>query len=347
MRTILLFGMVIGCLLGIGDVQAAPKPLVGVSVNVPEGGSATDLIAAVLTERTARAGVLCVSAKWSDLEPQPGVYVLKPIEDPITSMAPLGFQIAITIQTVDSNARTMPADLQDKPFDSPEVRQRFDALLGQIAPKLTDTVRTVSLGNNADTYLAAHPQELEAYAGFVEEGRTHLHALKPALPVGVTTTFDGLKTRASVLGRLNRNMDVIPVTYYPMAATFQVRPATDVGPDFDTMTTAAGTKPLLLQEMGYPADAQFGRSEEKQAGFVNAVFDALQKHQDKIGFVNFFLMYDLGDTLLDTLLKSATSPDPHFRAFLGSIGLRKKDGTPRQAWLRFEVRSAAWANQKP
>ena len=190
----------LGCLLGIGPARAE-KPLIGLSLGVPEGGGATDLIAAAMTARTSRVGLMCVSAKWSDLEPKPGVYALKPIDDAVNGGTALGFQVALTIQTLDTNHRTLPTDLQDKPFDSPEVRQRFDALLQLILPKLTGVVREVNLGNEADGYLDSHPQELEAYAGFVEAGRTRLRSVRANLPVGVTTTFDGLKsTRRSLSG---------------------------------------------------------------------------------------------------------------------------------------------------
>ena len=347
MRVIVVLLAIAGLLMGIGPLQAADKPLVGVSLSVPEGGGATDLIAAVLTARTAGARLMYVSVKWSDLEPKPGVYNLKPIDDAVVNLGPLGFHVAITIQTIDTSNRTLPPDLMDKPFDSPEMRARLDALLQQIGPKLTAAVVDVNLGNEVDVYLGTHPQELEAYAGLMEAGRTRLRTSRPGLPVGVTTTFDGLKTRASVFQRLNRDMDVVTMTYYPLTAAFAVRPAADVSGDFDMMASAAGTKPLLLQEVGCPADPLVGSSEEKQAAFVDAVFDALGKHSSQIGFVNFFLMYDFGDKLVTALTQYYGLNDAHFRAFLGTLGLRKADGTPRLAWLRFEVRSSAWAIQKP
>lgn len=347
MRMIAVLLAAAGLLLGLGPVRAADKPLVGVSANIPEGGGLTDLVAAVLTARTARAGLTCVSVKWSDLEPKPNVYNLKPIDDAVNDLGPLGFHTAITIQTIDTGNRTLPTDLMEKPFDSPEMRARFDALLQRIGPKLTAAVIDVNLGNEVDAYLSNHPKELEAFAGLVEAGRTRLRGARPGLPVGVTTTFDGLKTHFPVFQRLNRDMDVVTMTYYPLTPNFDVRPTAEVAGDFDAMAAAAGAKPLLLQEVGYPADPLLGSSEEKQAAFVDAVFDALGKHSSQIGFVNFFLMYDFGDKVVSVLTQYYGINDAHFRALLGTLGLRKADGTPRLAWLRFEVRSSAWATQKP
>jgi len=347
MRAITLCLAFFGCLIGISAVNAAGKPLIGLTVNIPQGGDATDIYAAVMTARTSGVRLICASAKWSELEPKPGVYNFKSIDDSLNGLPTLGFRIAYTIKTLDTNTKAFPADLQDKPFDSPEVRHRFDALIDHLAPKLTDAVINVNLGNEADGYLSTHRDELEGYAGFVEEGRAHLHAIKPDIPVGVTTMFNGLKDNSGIIQRLNRVMDVVTMTYYPLTVDFYVRPVTDVPADFDAMVAAAGSKPLLLQEVGYPADPSLGSSEEKQAAFVDAVFDALEKHKDKIGFINFFLMYDFDDKLLDTLTAYYGLPDPRFRAYLATLGLRKADGTPRQAWLRFEMRAVAWANSKP
>ena len=53
----------------------------------------------------------------------------------------------ITIQTLDTNNRTLPAGLEDKPFDSKLMQDRFAAFLAALAPRLTDAVDGVLLAN--------------------------------------------------------------------------------------------------------------------------------------------------------------------------------------------------------
>jgi hypothetical protein len=108
------------------------------------------------------------------------------------------------------------------------------------------------------------------------------------------------------------------------------------------MVKAAGDKPLLLQEVGYPADPLVGSSEEAQAAFVEAAFDAVARHRAKIVGFSYFMLHDFGEKMTDTLVGYYGVGQPRFRAFLNSLGLRKADGTPRKSWARYEARARAW-----
>ena len=324
-------------------------PLVGVSVSPPEGAAGTQ--AFLDTFRLARnAGVrfLFLSHTWGgDLEKAPGVLDLKPLADEVRNLPLLGFDtFSITIKTLDTTNRTLPPDLQARAWDDPVLLARWDAFVDALADLLTAAprrVRWVSLGNEVDVYLGAHRTEMEAYARFVERGRLRLRARFPGLPVGVTTTHDGRRDRPDLFRRLNRATDAVFLTYYPLGPDFGVRPVADVPADFAHMVRAAGNKPLLLQEVGFPADPLLNSSEEKQAAFVDAVFDQTAKYKAHVGFVNFFLMHDFGSALVDGFVGYYGLPNnARFRAFLATLGLRRANGTPRKAWSRFVARARDW-----
>lgn len=322
------------------------RPLIGLSVNVPENGGAKELIAALLLVRDAGVRLLSKDLAWRDLEPAPGAYDFRPVEEFTRGLPMLGCRGYVLLKTLDTNNRALPADLANKPFDDPTVRARFAALLRALAPKLTERVDDVSLGNECDIYLGEHPEETEPFAGFAEHGRRTLRALHPNLPVGVTTTVGGLRARPRLVRRLHRAMDVVPMTYYPLGERFRLLPISDVASAFAQMTQAAGGRPLLVQEIGCPAAPRLGGSEDAQAAFVDAVFDAMERHAAGIAFVNFFLLYDFGDKWVDTFLRYYRLPDPNFRAYLATLGLRRSDGTPRLAWTRFERRARAWTKAR-
>ncbi len=338
-------------------MKPPPKPvapLVGLSVSPPEGATGTQ--AFLDTFRLARgAGVrfLFLSHTWGgDLEKAPGVLDLKPLADEVQNLPLLGFDaFSVTIQTLDTTNRTLPPDLQTRAWDDPVLLARWDVFVDALAGILAaipGRVGWLSLGNEADVYLGGHREELEAYARFIERGRIRLRARFPALPVGVTTTHDGLRDRPDLFRRLNRATDVVFLTYYPLGPNFGVRPVSGVPADFARMVRAAGNKPLLLQEAGFPADPLLNSSEEKQAAFVDAVFDQTAKYRAKIGFVNFFLLHDFGRALVDGFVGYYGLPNnARFRAFLATLGLRRANGTPRRTWGRFAARTRAWnANEK-
>ena len=322
-------------------------PPVGLTFNLPEGGREADYGPIVLEAKSLGVQFTCLMAQWSALEPRSGEYRLAELENGVRGLTSAGLRMCITVQTLDTNNRTLPADLRNEPFDSPVVRERFEALLNALAPKLTDAVRYVMLGNEADVYLAAHPNEIEAYAGFVERGREHLRTLRPGLSVGVTTTFNGLRDNPQIVGRINAAMDVFALTYYPIKSDFRVRPVSDIASDFDQMTQAAGQRPLLLQAVGYPADHGSGSSEDQQAEFVDAIFDAIREHASQVCSFSFFLLHDFDRRTVDQLLAYYGSADPSFRAYVSTLGLKRSDGVPRKAWTRFQARSRAWTKLKP
>jgi hypothetical protein len=331
-----------GCSAQKTPVESPSRPVFAVSPNIKEGGTIVDLVKNLQDLRAHHLTGMYVSVRWNELEPEKGKFNTKPIDDAVRGLGGLGFTLAVTVQTLDTNNRVVPSDLMEKPFDSPDMQQRFESLIKMIVPRLSDKVRWLMLGNEVDVYLAEHPSELEAYAAFVERGRRTAKDLKPGLPIGVTCTFDGARARLASFHRLNRETDVVTLTYYPLGPDFGVRPLSKVPDEVAQMVKMAGVKPLLIQEAGYPADPTLGSSEEKQAGFVDAMFNAVKVHEERIALVNFFLLIDFSDSMLDTLLKYYRLPNARFRAFLATLGLARKNGTPRKSYDVFMRRLAEW-----
>jgi hypothetical protein len=328
------------------QLPVSKAAIIGISPNVKVGGTINDLVQDLKDLRVGGLRFQYVSVKWSELEAEKGKIDVKKIDDAVNGLGGLGFDLAITIQTLDTNNRTLPADLMDKSFDSPEMRSRWDALLRAVVPRFSAKVRWVMLGNEVDVYLAEHAAELEKYAGFVERGRQLVRELKPGLPVGVTCTFGGTQGRMDHFRRLNRETDIVAMTYYALKPDFAVQPVSVVPGDVAKMVEMAGTKPLFIQEAGYPADLLLGSSENQQAEFVDALFDAVKAHPGRIAAANYFLLVDFNDQLVETFLKYYRVPNAKFRAYLATIGLRKADGTARKSYATFLRRLKAW-DQSP
>ena len=71
----------------------------------------------------------------------------------------------------------------------------------------------------------------------------------------------------------------------------------------------------------------------KQAAFVTNVFTAWKAANGRIPFLNVFLLHDFTQSMCDDFGVYYGLPNvPSFKAFLCSLGLRKADGTARQAW---------------
>ena len=147
-------------------------------------------------------------------------------------------------------------------------------MIDSLQPDLAH-VAYLSIGNEVDSYLAAHPAEWAAYKTFLADAVAYVHRVAPAVKVGVTATFDGANGASSAeVAALNSVTDVYILTYYPLTTSFAVRAPDSPLSDVSRMVTLAGAKPLIVQEAGYPASELLGSSEQKQAQFITSLFGA-------------------------------------------------------------------------
>jgi len=342
LRTLIAIGLALAITTPSDAAPKSPTPRqktvchVGISLNITEGGNIQGFIKDVLAVKAMGTDLQFVSVSWRDLEPKPGEYNWKPILDSAQGLAKVGYHEIVTIKTIDTNQRNLPDDLKTKAFDDPKVISRFRALLAALIPQLPKQVHQISLGNEVDAYLAEHPAETEAFARLMAIGEKEGRRLRPGLGVGVTTTFNGMRDRPDIVRRVNAGTDCMFITYYPLKPDFTVQPVSVVPADFAGMLHTAGAKPLVLQEIGYPADTLLNSSDALQAQFIDAVFAQIAKHRAKIAVANFFILYDLNKSQLETFTAYYGLPDARFRAYLGTLGLKRANGTPRPAWARFE-----------
>ncbi len=319
--------------------QVAGSGLLGLQLNVTAHGGVQELFDSAREERALGCKLIAFSIKWSDLEPTPGQFNLRKLKSEFDWRDQLGFVPYVTLQTIDTNRRTVPADLMNDPWDSPLMLQREKALLKAIASVLSKSTKGLMLGNEVDGYLSAHRNEVEPYLRFLDAGRNTLHTERPDILVGVTTMFLNLGTESTLISRLQSHEDLVSMTYYPLHGASLVRPPREVESDFAQMLQVSGSRPLFVQEAGFPASPIDDSSEELQSEFVGNVFDAMERHRDRLAGVCFFIAIDFSDALVNSLVGYYKVGDSTFRAFLSSLGLKKQDGTPRKAWATFKDRA--------
>jgi hypothetical protein len=283
------------------------------------------------------------SATWSSLEPRSQGYAL---DDLAGSFDGLGNQrnlgMLLGIQVINTTAKEVPADLASVPFDSPRMTERFHKLIDAVKPKTNSHLRYLSVGNEVDVYLSSHPAEMGAYRAFYEDAVDYAHTVLPGVKVGVTVTFDGATGPFSAqLTGLNRKSDVVVMTYYPLGERFKVRPPGSARQDIPKMLKWAQGRPLVMQEVGYPTAPELASSEQHQSDFVDAVFGAWKDGGGAIPFLNFFLLHDFQKSLCEDFGRYYGLPDDtNFKAFLCTLGLRQRDGSPKLGWKAFQKGAA-------
>lgn len=311
---------------GTMAISANPR-----SIPTPQAQDFTD---AFNLSQQAGARSMVVTHTWSALEPQPGVYALQDLRNVIALARSTSQRLYIGVQVINTTRREMPADLASQPFDAAAVTSRFRALLDQIVPLFEGRVAYLSIGNEVDVFLGTNASAWAAYQRFYEDAAAHARQRDASLKIGVTATADAASNAAAAsLTALNRTSDFVAMTYYPLNADFTVRPPSTVTGDLQKMLAFAGAKPLVLQEVGYPASTQLGSSDAAQAEFVRNVFQAWDGAPGRIPLLNFFLLHDVSPAQCEAwgsyygLANSA-----NFKAYLCSLGLRRPDSAPKAAW---------------
>jgi hypothetical protein len=291
---------------------------------------------------------------WKDLEPGPGASVTDTTEaarkwadlDGALGLSrDFGMRQYLGIQLINTTQLALPADLEREPLDSDRMVQRFNALLDTLLGTRKGRIHYLSIGNEVDAWMRAHPDDWARYERFLNRVIAHVRALDPAILVGTTITADGLLGASPIeASRLARLGDVWMLTYYPLslsASGVGVRDPSVVAADLQRLRQMAGTQAIVFQEVGYPAAVSIGSSEALQARFVSAMLDAWHADRDRIPFLNFFLLHDFTPQMCDDFrVYYGAAGVPGFTDFLCTLGLRKATGEARQAWTALTVRTA-------
>jgi hypothetical protein len=320
-----------------------PMPKIGMTLMPAEPLSEATYLGAMREQIRLGIDSIMLSSKWSDIEgEQP--FSLKQPEDQFGVARIIGGQVVYVIKPIDTNVKSVPLQFVQKSFDDPEFIKRWEAMLEKLIPVIPKDVAAIAIGNEVDIYLGEHPTEVAPYLGLVRSTRSMLRGAGIKAPVGVVTTFEGLTKRAAIVKQIHTNFDAVFMTYYPLNPMFEVLPISQVPGHFDQMVAAAAGKPLYITEMGMPASEVCKSSEDLQAEFVTTAFGQLRKHSSKIAFASYFMQSDYTNVMLDVFEQYYAVKDDRFRAFLGTLGLRKTDGTPRKANAEFRKQMRLWTD---
>lgn len=330
----------------VGSVKAEPRPLIAPALflhkNSPPGLAGFTEAMDLLTGNGAN--LFGFTADWADLEPSPGAPGLQEsFVNPLTSLVPQYPEIegvVFVLKMIDTNRRTLPRDIKDKPFDHPEVIGRFGALIDAMAAEPSGKrITHILLGNEVDGYLSRHPDELAAFRAFYRRAVVRVHARMPGVKVATIVTSEAPETFDDLI----RFGDLACYTYYPVhsgpgAAAWQMRPVSEVRADIDRMARRAGDKPFAFTEIGYSASPSNGSSEKQQALFVREMFQALERHrrERRLAFLLYHALYDYRPGVCAPYAAAQGIAPEAICGFMENLGLRRYDtNEPRAAWDAF------------
>lgn len=343
MISLLCSAAILSSSIGAAETQTAPSshPKLAVAINVKENGTPDDYLKELRFQLRLGLNGSLGSFKWEDLEPPQGERNLKALTDYLGLLPIMEADSAVTIQTIDTTNRTVPADLPQS-WDDPLMLARWDSLLNQIIPALGKHVKYVSLGNEVDVRLLANPGELKGYKTFINRGKETIQKLRSDLKVGVTITAGTIFTQPDWVMDLTREMDLLFVTYYAVGPSFKVKTPAEIQTDLNKLLAFDTGRRMVISEIGMPASEVIGGSEAKQAAFVSQVFKTFSSKGSKVPLLAWFITTDFSPPLVDLFQTYYGLKDPSFAAYLATLGLKDHTGRPRLAYKTFSQESQNW-----
>ena len=294
---------------------------------------------------------------WGELESAAGVYDaarMAELSSAVNVAKARSLVQYVGIQPINTQYRDVPADLVGRAFDDPVLIARFHALLDRVVGQNRGRIQYLSLGNEVDIYLGAHPAELAAFTTFMRDALAYTHGLDPAVKVGVTGTGDGLLgDKAALLKQLNdAGTDVVILTYYPIhtdaAGVVSVRDPSVVAADMTQFLAFSGSKPLVFQEVGFPSSVGNLSSEPLQAIFIHQLFAAWELAGQRIPYLNLFALHDFTPAMCADLAAHYQRPGvTSFQDYLCTLGLRHADGSVKVSWQAVTDEAARVLFRKP
>ncbi len=323
------------------------RGLIGLVVTTTEDDFSYENYRANIVE-ARQAGIQTAHSyiSWGQVEVSEGIYDWSVPDLMLDTLSLEGLRISVVIELIHTSVRGMvPQDLTGRAFDDTEYMDRAADFAIAVAQRYGDQIDYLSLGNEVNIYLQSNPNDLAPYLAAFSTIRQAVRTVRPGLPVGTVIAFHEAinSDRWGAIEAFKRG-DFLAYTYYPHDSGFRYDIATDgFGAILERMISVSGHKPFIVVENGFSSSPALGSDEGRQAQYMRDTFDALSEHRQEF---NWHIWFSFHDLLPETCADLAQSffpydPDPAdsdvsawntFQEYLCTLGLRRNDGTPKQAW---------------
>jgi hypothetical protein len=261
-------------------------------------------------------------------------------------------KVSLTVAPIDTGAYELPSDLAGLPINNSNVIARFNHFMDWVFTQTPNTSFTsIQIGNEIDTLTAASSATYwTEYQTFLSAVVSHIHSVKPGVPVGVTFTLYGLigqgsngsvaKSGAIDLASVS---DEVGLTYYPFDNSFLMKDPSVVATDTASVFETLPSTPIYFQEVGYSTSSACGGSEAKQVEFVDQIFTMWDLHASQIPFLAFLRMNDLSFTNAQSVATQyGLGSNAAFAAYLQTLGFRSYPSPSafKPAWSELQTQTS-------
>jgi hypothetical protein len=285
------------------------------------------------------------------LEPKPGQYVWTgkagdEFQAHLRELKQGGYKISMTFTNVHMDQKHLPDYLKGKRFNDPYFLQRWQKYLEAFLPRYGDYIDYLNIGNEVNNYFGKHSDEWPDYLEFLKLASDVIHRLKPNIKVGVVLVES---RRESFWKQIEPYCDHLAITYYTPCSAFGKSPTAEpldkdhyryFARTLNEAIRVAGSKKILITEIGCATHPDIDSSPELQVQFIRALFQWLAGKEDRILGISWLAPtdwpYEHTKKALQGFLDEAALQHEPFMKYLTSLGLRYEDGTEKPGYAAFK-----------
>ncbi len=330
-----------------GQAPGNEKVLVGIEANAAADASGQsssgNKLAAQIEAIAAGVRMVVLRQVWRDMSEA----TLAEMASDASFYGSFGVSIFVNLAFVDRIKDERPDTLTGAAWDSPLMLDGLKAAIDSVFGKLGKTVSALSLGNEVDVFLEAHPGDRAAIQKLLEQAGAYARSHPKAaddLRVGVSLSPKAVVADGAPYKDLLSAGDVAVLSYRPGLGQSELAQPAPVAADLDAMIVAVGGMPIWLDPVSYPSADMLASSSEKQGLFYESLFGALAPRRKDISWVNIVSMHDPAPGACKVYAeKQGQAADGPFAAYVCSWGLALSAGSKKSSWQQVLSGTAAFA----
>ncbi|HGJ65727.1 TPA: T9SS type A sorting domain-containing protein [bacterium] len=246
-------------------------------------------------------------------------------------------KIHLSLKNPSTYVNYVPAAFTGLNFEDTTLTNAYFEFATNLIDSFATTVDYFSIGVESDIYFKDHPEEIDEFVTLFSNISDYVHLNYPSIKISTAVTYIyGIEINDTIWQSTKNFSDVLCITYWPLNNDFTVisTAISDISSDMNTLLQKAGSKPIVIKEVGFPSSSLTNSSEIMQRNFIEELFWQTM-YKPQIEGVELQFLADFNSSSVNYWANFYQVNSPIFEGYVGSLGLMDTLGTHKLAYTTY------------